>query len=96
MSSINPEFGRKLAVLIREYAVQLADVQTLRGMLTLAEQGQATAEQWEIALDAARQTEAYQRISQQYEPLTQELEQMADFREIEHLFVSMPSAQIAN
>jgi hypothetical protein len=51
MSSMPPEFSRKIAALIREYTTQLADVHTLRGMLTIAEQGLAPVDQWERYVD---------------------------------------------
>jgi hypothetical protein len=95
-SSIPSEFPRKLATLIREYTTQLADVHTLRAMLTVAEQGLASVDQWEDALEQARQTPEYRNISEQYEPLLLRLEHMADIREVENLLATMPQARKSN
>jgi hypothetical protein len=96
MSSMPSEFPRKIAALIREYTTQLADVHTLRGMLTIAEQGLASVDQWESTLEQARQTPAYRSISEQYEPLLLRLEHLADIHEVEHLLATMPEARKSN
>ncbi len=96
MPSLNPEFGRKLANLMRNYLKLQADVQSLTAMLDRAEADNAPPYGWREALELLRVSARYKLIADACATELAEMDQCNDQLEIERLLASMPPTQYPN
>jgi hypothetical protein len=96
MAVIGQEFGHLLAGLLRDYARQKADIQSLYAILNLAVDKDSVPNGWLQSLSQLRETEQYRSVSEEFEPAIREVEKCADWLQIQKLLETTLSTHLQN
>jgi hypothetical protein len=96
MAEIGQEFGHLLADLLRDYARQKADIQSLYAILNLAVDKDSVPNGWFHSLSLLRETEQYRNVSEEFEAAILEVGKCADWLQTQKLLATMLPTHLQN
>jgi hypothetical protein len=82
-----------MAAMARENLRLRADIATLASILAMCEALHQPPERWKEQWSQARETPAYRKIAEQYEPQLTKLETLADENEVREILRDFPAPE---